>query len=126
MIAIRLRELLAERQESLASVARATGMSYSTLHRLYSGKARRLDISTLDRLCVHLNVSPEAFFRWQNNDELAGDVDVETKLRRWPDIVRSTEEHLKRMEAKYGILPDSAESIRLERQERERHLGDLC
>ncbi len=40
----------------VADVARATGMSKTTLHKLYNGQSTRVDFETLEKLCALLNV----------------------------------------------------------------------
>ena len=56
MIACNLPVLLAERRMKVADVARATGMSKTTLHKLYNGQSTRVDFETLEKLCALLNV----------------------------------------------------------------------
>ena len=125
MIAIRLKEILAERQESLASLARATGLSYSTLHRLYSGKAKRIDLATLGALCGHLRAQPSEIIHWQDGIDDLADASLEEKTRRWPEIVERMRSHLERMKAEFGVQPDSTELIREEREKRDRQLAGL-
>lgn len=125
MIFVRLRELLAERQESLAEVARATGLSYSTLHRLYSGKAKRIDLATLGALCAHLRAQPSEIIHWQDGVDDLADASLEEKIRRWPEILERTRSHLEQMKAEFGVQPDSTDLIREEREKRDRYLADL-
>ncbi|WP_152635037.1 helix-turn-helix domain-containing protein, partial [Acinetobacter nosocomialis] len=47
MIVCNLPVLLAERRMKVADVARATGMSKTTLHKLYNGQTTRIDFETL-------------------------------------------------------------------------------
>ena len=56
MIVCNLPVLLAERRMKVADVARATGMSKTTLHKLYNGQSTRVDFATLEKLCALLNV----------------------------------------------------------------------
>lgn len=125
MIVIRLRELLAERRESLAEVARATGLSYSTLHRLYSGKAKRIDLATLGALCAHLRAQPSQIIRWQDGTDDLADATLEEKRRRWPEILERMLSHLEQVKAEFGVQPDSTELIRQEREKRDRYLAGL-
>jgi putative transcriptional regulator len=57
MIENRLSRIMGERRLSIAQLARESGIAYSTLHPLYTGKAKRIDLKTLDRLCDALDVS---------------------------------------------------------------------
>ena len=56
MIVCNLPVLLAERRMKVADVARETGMSKTTLHKLYNGQSTRIDFETIEKLCVLLNV----------------------------------------------------------------------
>lgn len=124
MIEIRLRELLAARRESLAELARATGLSYSTVHRLYSGHAKRVDLGTLERLCAYLDVGPGRLLEWRDGAADVGSA-LQNKIRRGRETLKRIDRHLAEQEAKFGIQPDSVELIRAEREKRERQLADL-
>lgn len=56
MIVCNLPVLLAERRLKVADVVRATGMSKTTLHKLYNGQSTRIDFETLEKLCALLGV----------------------------------------------------------------------
>ena len=56
MIVCNLPVLLAERRMKVADVARETGMSKTTLHKLYNGQSTRIDFETIENLCLLLNV----------------------------------------------------------------------
>ena len=56
MIVCNLPVLLAERRMKVADVARQTGMSKTTLHKLYNGQSTRIDFETIEKLCLLLNV----------------------------------------------------------------------
>ena len=56
MIVCNLPVLLAERRMKVADVARETGMSKTTLHKLYNGQSSRIDFETIEKLCLLLNV----------------------------------------------------------------------
>ena len=56
MIVCNLPVLLAERRMKVADVARETGMSKTTLHKLYNGQSPRIDFETIEKLCLLLNV----------------------------------------------------------------------
>ena len=55
MIVCNLPVLLAERRMKVADVARETGMSKTTLHKLYNGQSTRIDFETIEKLCLLLN-----------------------------------------------------------------------
>ena len=56
MLVCNLPVLLAERRMKVADVARETGMSKTTLHKLYNGQSTRIDFETIEKLCLLLNV----------------------------------------------------------------------
>ena len=58
MIVNRLSRLLGDRRMSIAELQRQTGLSYVTLHNLYSDKSRRVDFETLNKICRALSVQP--------------------------------------------------------------------
>ena len=58
MIVNRLSRILGERRMSIAELQRRTGLSYVTLHHLYSDRSERVDFKTLDRICGALDVQP--------------------------------------------------------------------
>lgn len=56
MIANHLSRVLGEQRVTIAELQRRTGLTYANLHALYHGKAKRLDLGTLDKLCAALGV----------------------------------------------------------------------
>jgi putative transcriptional regulator len=58
MIENRLSRLLGERRMSIAELERRTGIPYTSLFELYHGRAKRVDLKTLDRICKALGVTP--------------------------------------------------------------------
>jgi len=57
MIENRLSRLLGERRMSISELERQTGIPYTSLHALYHGTSKRVDLATLDKLCRALGVS---------------------------------------------------------------------
>ncbi|GAA5012350.1 helix-turn-helix transcriptional regulator [Acinetobacter puyangensis] len=56
MIVCNLPVLLAERRMKVSDLVRATGMSKTTLHKLYNGQSTRIDFETLEKICALLKV----------------------------------------------------------------------
>ncbi len=56
MIENRLSRLLGERRMSISELERQTGIPYTSLHALYHGTSKRVDLATLDKLCRALGV----------------------------------------------------------------------
>jgi len=56
MIRCRLSRILGDRKMHLLELQRQTGVSYSTLHRIYHERSIRIDIGVLDKLCEALGV----------------------------------------------------------------------
>ena len=58
VIEIRIDELLAEHGKSFYWLAKATGISHTTLWRLKKGKALGINFVTLETICRGLNCQP--------------------------------------------------------------------
>lgn len=58
MIKSNLPILLAERRLRVADLVRMTGISKSTLHRIYNDETTRIEFDTLDKICEVLDVMP--------------------------------------------------------------------
>ncbi|MBC7750332.1 MAG: helix-turn-helix transcriptional regulator [Candidatus Saccharibacteria bacterium] len=56
MIICNLPVLLAERRLKVTDAVRATGISQSTLHKLYHAQTSRIDFETIGKLCELLNI----------------------------------------------------------------------
>jgi putative transcriptional regulator len=69
MIENRLSRLLGERRMSIAELGRQTGIPYTSLFELYHGRAKRVDLKTLDRICQALNVPVGAILEYQPETE---------------------------------------------------------
>ena len=69
MIVCNLPVLLAERRMKVADVARETGMSKTTLHKLYNGQSTRIDFVTIEKLCLLLNVEVGELLKLQADED---------------------------------------------------------
>lgn len=69
LIVSRLPVILAEKKLRVADVVRATGMSKSTLHKLYNEESSRIDFNTIDQLCEFLDVQVGDLFVYKPNTE---------------------------------------------------------
>lgn len=58
MIKSNLPVLLAERRLRVADLVRMTGISKSTLHRIFNDETTRIEFDTLDKICDILEVTP--------------------------------------------------------------------
>lgn len=58
MITSNLPVLLAERRLRVADLVRMTGISKSTLHRIFNDETTRIEFDTLDKICDVLGVTP--------------------------------------------------------------------
>ena len=56
MVRVHLSRLMGEKRVKIADIERDTGLSRTTLSRLYHEKAGRLDFETLEILCRYLDV----------------------------------------------------------------------
>ena len=69
MIKMNITALLGERNHTMYWLARATGLSYQTIHRLQTPAAKGINFETLDKICRALQCDP-------------GDVLVQVKSKR--------------------------------------------
>jgi putative transcriptional regulator len=65
MIINHVSRLLGERRESVADLARATGLSYPAAYAIYKGEVRQIGLPTLEKLCRHFGVGPGEILEWR-------------------------------------------------------------
>jgi len=70
--------LLAERRLKVADAVRATGISKTTLHKIYNDQSSRIDFDTIDKLCEFLEVEVGDIFEYVADEEEQG---LENKSR---------------------------------------------
>ena len=71
MILCNLPVLLAERRMKVADLIRMTGISKSTMHKIYNEQTSRIDFETMDKICEALDIGVGDLFTYVPND-LAG------------------------------------------------------
>ena len=69
MIVNHLPTLLAERRLKVADAVRATGISKTTLHKIYNDQSSRIDFDTIDKLCEFLEVEVGDIFEYVSDAE---------------------------------------------------------
>ena len=79
MIVCNLPVLLAERRMKVADVARETGMSKTTLHKLYNGQSTRIDFETIEKLCLLLNVEVGDLLKLQVEESKANEISIKIR-----------------------------------------------
>lgn len=62
MIKCKLPLLLAEKRLKVADAVRETGISKTTLHKIYNEQSTRIEFETIDKLCTFLEVSVDELF----------------------------------------------------------------
>lgn len=75
MILSRFPVILAEKKLRVADVVRATGMSKTTLHKLYNEESSRMDFHTLNELCKYLDVQVGDLFVYVPDEDDEKDTD---------------------------------------------------
>ena len=68
MIVSNLPVLLAERRMKVADLIRMTGISKSTMHKIYNEQTSRIDFETMDKICEALNVGVGDLFTYVPNE----------------------------------------------------------
>ncbi|HEY0602941.1 MAG TPA: helix-turn-helix transcriptional regulator [Herpetosiphonaceae bacterium] len=61
-IKLQIGELAREQGLTIKALAERAGVAYNTAHTLYTGRATRIDLDTLDRMCDALQVKPGDIF----------------------------------------------------------------
>ena len=69
MIVNRLPLLLAEKRLKVADAFRETGISKTTLHKIYNDQSTRIDFDTIDKLCEYLDVKVGDIFEYVPNEK---------------------------------------------------------
>ncbi len=63
-VRMQIGELARHQGLTIKALAERAGVAYNTAHALYTGRATRIDLDTLDRICTALRVEPgEVFIR---------------------------------------------------------------
>ena len=70
MILCNLPVLLAERRMKVADLIRMTGISKSTVHKIYNEQTSRIDFDTMDNICEALDIEVVDLFTYVPNDSL--------------------------------------------------------
>lgn len=67
MILCNLPVLLAERRMKVADLIRMTGISKSTMHKIYNEQTTRIDFETMDKICEALDIGVGDLFTYVPN-----------------------------------------------------------
>ncbi|WP_440453922.1 helix-turn-helix domain-containing protein [Psychrobacter sp. ASPA161_9] len=70
MILCNLPVLLAERRMKVADLIRMTGISKSTMHKIYNEQTSRIDFETMDKICEALDIEVGDLFTYMPNESL--------------------------------------------------------
>ncbi|PKG35982.1 helix-turn-helix domain-containing protein [Psychrobacter sp. Sarcosine-3u-12] len=68
MILCNLPVLLAERRMKVADLIRTTGISKSTMHKIYNEQTSRIDFETMDKICEALDIGVGDLFTYVPNE----------------------------------------------------------
>lgn len=68
MIKCKLPLLLAEKRLKVADAVRETGISKTTLHKIYNEQSTRIEFETIDKLCAFLEVTVDELFEHIPNE----------------------------------------------------------
>ncbi len=61
-VRMRIGEVARQQALTIKALAERAGVAYNTAHALYTGRATRIDLDTIDRMCVALGVEPAELF----------------------------------------------------------------
>jgi putative transcriptional regulator len=65
MIKCHLSRFLGEKRLKVMDVSRDTGLNKGTLYRLYNETAERIDLDTIDKLCIYLDCEVGELLEYQ-------------------------------------------------------------
>ncbi len=65
VIKVKLKELLKDRKKSLYAVAKETGVSYNTLHKINKSDVQSISFSVLEKICRNLDCKPNDLLELQ-------------------------------------------------------------
>lgn len=71
-VRLRIGEVARQQGLTIKALAERAGVAYNTAHALFTGRATRIDLDTLDRICAALQVEPGDLFIRQNVQAFAG------------------------------------------------------
>ncbi len=70
-VSLRIGELARQQHLTIKALAERAGVAYNTAHALYTGRATRIDLDTLDRICAALQVAPgDVFIQHATSDHI--------------------------------------------------------
>ncbi len=72
MIRCHLSLRMGEKRVRLIDVARATGISRNMLSRMYYDRLERIDLQSLDKLCIYFGCGIDGLFEFVSPDQKAG------------------------------------------------------
>jgi len=61
---LRIAELMKDKDINITSLSKRAGIAYKTALELKKGNARRVDLDTLEKVCLALNVTPADLFEY--------------------------------------------------------------
>ena len=70
MILCNLPVLLAERRMKVADLIKMTGISKSTMHKVYNEQTSRIDFETMDKICEALEIGVGDLFTYVPNESV--------------------------------------------------------
>lgn len=71
-VRLRIGEVARQQSLTIKALAERAGVAYNTAHALFTGRATRIDLDTLDRICTALQVEPGDLFIRQAGHAFAG------------------------------------------------------
>lgn len=71
-VRMRIGELAKQQGLTIKALAERAGVAYNTAHALCTGRATRIDLDTLDRICTALQVEPGDIFVRHTAQERVG------------------------------------------------------
>lgn len=81
MIVLRIKAVAETQGKTVASLSEETSLTYNTVLQLFRGSVSRIDLRTLDALCLALHVQPGELLFWTPAADLAGTAEQNASIR---------------------------------------------
>lgn len=69
MIINKISEVMGRKRLKISDVVEGTGLARNTVAELYHGRAKRVDLETLDKLCIYLDVGVSSLLEHEKNKQ---------------------------------------------------------
>jgi DNA-binding Xre family transcriptional regulator len=84
VIILHIKAVAGMQGKTVASLSEETSLTYNTVLQLFRGSVSRIDLRTLDALCLALKVQPGELLSWAQDSDLTGAGEQNASIRTPP------------------------------------------